>query len=81
MHVCVEGSPDLSFCELPQIKAAGRLQVLMPQDFLDVPNGAATLQQVRCSRVSQDMWGHVLTETLKKRGVRSPEHRLDTSHP
>ena len=80
MHVCVECSPDLSFRELPEVKAAGRLQILMSQNFFDVPNRAPALQKIRCSCMSQDMGCNALTGALEHWPVGASEHRLRTGN-
>ena len=67
MHVGVECSSDLNFCELPEIEATGRLQVVMAQYLFDVSDGASALKERRCGRMPQNVRCNSFAGALEQR--------------
>ena len=76
MHILVERSPDLGLRELPEIKPAGRFQILMSQNLFYVPDGATALQKIRCRSMPQDMRRNSFPQALEQRCICTPKHRL-----
>jgi len=54
VHVRVECFSDLGLRELPEVKAAGRLQIWCPKS-LDVADRTPALKKIRGSCVPQDV--------------------------